>query len=385
MIVASILLLTGETPFPGLAALPTGLGAVAIIWAGAQQPTLVGRLLSSPLPVFFGLISYSLYLWHWPLLVAARALTASNHIPLVPATLAIVAAVVLGWLSWRFVERPFRAPARAGGFSGGSIFALSGAGAAVLVGAAGLVILRGGFESRVPADIMTTYEAAVTQAPLFLECRAGSPTGELCRLGASEASAPAEVMRWGDSHAGALVPGFDAWLDQTGLTGVAAIKTACPPLLGATRGAWEIARGCDTYKDSVITYLESHPEIHTVILAAYLPYSFGDPNLDAVRAGLGNVVARLHAMNRRIVIIEGTPDLDYPVPEAFLQSHLIGSPIPTRSREDFDLRYAAVDQNSWMNWPCPIRSPGSAWRMCCARTPAPLNSRAGCSTGIVTT
>jgi peptidoglycan/LPS O-acetylase OafA/YrhL len=58
MIVASIVLLTGETPFPGLAALPTCLGAVAIIWAGAQQSTLVGRLLSSPVPVFFGLISY---------------------------------------------------------------------------------------------------------------------------------------------------------------------------------------------------------------------------------------------------------------------------------------------------------------------------------------
>ncbi len=104
-IAASVLFYTKETPFPGLAAaLPCG-GAVAILYAGGSGDNLVSRGLALPPVRFIGLISYSLYLWHWPLFVYA-----SNRVPagrLGKLELTAV-AIAVSTASWWFVERPFR-------------------------------------------------------------------------------------------------------------------------------------------------------------------------------------------------------------------------------------------------------------------------------------
>ena len=72
LIFGSIFSLTADTPFPGLAALPACLGTAAIIYSGEQSKHFVPRLLSLRIVVLLGIISYSLYLWHWPLLVFAK-------------------------------------------------------------------------------------------------------------------------------------------------------------------------------------------------------------------------------------------------------------------------------------------------------------------------
>lgn len=108
LIGGSVLLLTPYTPFPGLAALPACLGSAMVIWAGTDRPTLVGRGLALPPVRFVGLISYSLYLVHWPIMVFGK-LVAPATTP--SAKLALIAAsVVVATLFWRFIERPFRAP-----------------------------------------------------------------------------------------------------------------------------------------------------------------------------------------------------------------------------------------------------------------------------------
>ncbi|PHQ61093.1 MAG: acyltransferase, partial [Sphingobium sp.] len=97
-----------DTIFPGLTALPPVLGAAALIHA--SPGTSVGRLLSLPILVGIGLLSYSLYLWHWPLIVFTEYATdapLSGAIRLIVMAAALLAAA----LSWRFVERPFRSRA----------------------------------------------------------------------------------------------------------------------------------------------------------------------------------------------------------------------------------------------------------------------------------
>lgn len=96
-----------DTPFPGAAALAPTIGAALIIYSGNRSPTIVGRFLSLPVVVFLGLISYSLYLWHWPIAVftvleLGRALHTAEKLAV------LVACVVAATASWRFVERPFR-------------------------------------------------------------------------------------------------------------------------------------------------------------------------------------------------------------------------------------------------------------------------------------
>jgi peptidoglycan/LPS O-acetylase OafA/YrhL len=98
---------TDYTPFPGLAALAPCLGACLIIGAGGK--TLVGLILSSPPMRFIGKISYSLYLWHWPVIVvAALALPSLSMPPQARLIAEGITALVVATLSWRFIEQPFR-------------------------------------------------------------------------------------------------------------------------------------------------------------------------------------------------------------------------------------------------------------------------------------
>lgn len=95
-----------QTTFPGFHALVPTLGAALMIM-GARPETLVGRLLGHPAMVSIGLISYSTYLWHQPIFAFARhlGLEQADALPLI--ALAIL-SVVLGYLSWRYVETPIR-------------------------------------------------------------------------------------------------------------------------------------------------------------------------------------------------------------------------------------------------------------------------------------
>ncbi len=135
------------TPHPSFRTLlPVG-GTVLILLFAAQE-TLCARLLSTPLLVGIGLISYSVYLWHQPLFAFFRI---QNHEPPSEAAFFFLTllSLTLGWLSWRFVERPFRDRQR---FSRAQIYRYSalGAGMVFSLGMTGYVF--DGFLGRFPPD-----------------------------------------------------------------------------------------------------------------------------------------------------------------------------------------------------------------------------------------
>jgi peptidoglycan/LPS O-acetylase OafA/YrhL len=106
MIGFSIIAYSVDTPFPGATALVPCVGAALIIAAGQAGDSLVGRTLSLPPVVFVGLISYSLYLWHWPVIFFQRSdaefLTNTSRL------LIVLYSFAFAILSWQFVEKPFR-------------------------------------------------------------------------------------------------------------------------------------------------------------------------------------------------------------------------------------------------------------------------------------
>jgi peptidoglycan/LPS O-acetylase OafA/YrhL len=106
MIAYAVLVYDAETPFPSLHALvPVGGAALVILFGSTSGPA--GRLLSTPLLVGIGLVSYSAYLWHQPLYAFARI--RSESYPTTELLVGLtVAALALAWLTWRFVELPFR-------------------------------------------------------------------------------------------------------------------------------------------------------------------------------------------------------------------------------------------------------------------------------------
>jgi peptidoglycan/LPS O-acetylase OafA/YrhL len=106
LIAYAIFMLDEKDSFPGLNALWPCAGAALMIWT---RGTFVARVLSLRPAVFIGLISYSLYLWHWPVVVFFRIWANGVRPNFTEAIYLCLVSVALAWLSYRFVERPFRA------------------------------------------------------------------------------------------------------------------------------------------------------------------------------------------------------------------------------------------------------------------------------------
>jgi peptidoglycan/LPS O-acetylase OafA/YrhL len=170
LIAFSIHFYTEQTLFPGLSALAPCVGSALIIGAGECGSSLIGTILSWRPVVFIGLISYSLYLWHWPVIVLQQmggfvgvsAITSPRIAALLPEhrlnmIVEIVLSLVLGILSWRFVERPFRSGRLR--LSGRPLFALAGAVMIILIGSSSLTVFAKGFKNRFPAEALEVASA----------------------------------------------------------------------------------------------------------------------------------------------------------------------------------------------------------------------------------
>lgn len=135
-LVVAAMVFDDRTPYPGIAALAPALAAAALIASGGVRWG-AGALLTIPPVRFLGRISYSLYLWHWPILVLAP-LALGTAFPVEGRVGLVVATVAIAWLSWRFVEEPFhhgrisvrlgRRPAIATGVAALAIMAIVGVG-----------------------------------------------------------------------------------------------------------------------------------------------------------------------------------------------------------------------------------------------------------------
>lgn len=222
IILGSVLLYDRATPSPGLYTLVPVIGAMLVIGFG-QADTLVGRLLSGRILVGIGLVSYSAYLWHQPLFAFARHRSMNEPSPVVMGLL-VGATMVLAYASWKFVEGPFRDPARinrrqiinAGLF--GSIFFVS-------VGLIG--IHQRGFEDRFDAKLTALFHPPKTdfESKCKLSAFAGMALLKKCEFGAPDGG---EVfVLYGDSHAQALFTELDAALTKKGVKGVFVTNQAC--------------------------------------------------------------------------------------------------------------------------------------------------------------
>ena len=201
-----------KTPFPGLAALTPCLGTAAVLWAGAGGESLARRFLGWRPMVWVGLISYSLYLWHWPVIVFDNAgLLLGGILPGKLEKLALVAiAIGLATASWWFVERPFR---DRGKMSRNTVFALAAAGAVALVATGVGLAAAKGLPGRLPAHAAWTgswlgYDerAAYRDGTCFVTARSRRPfDAETCLKAAP--GRPTYLLI-GDSHAAALWSGL---------------------------------------------------------------------------------------------------------------------------------------------------------------------------------
>lgn len=220
--------LTGQTPFPGVAALLPVVGSALMIYAA--QGTAVGAALSLRPLRQIGLISYSLYLWHWPVVVFWEYLTL-HHLTGWEPVGAIGLAVLLATASTYLLEQPFRRPGGVVGhralFLGALVISL----VAFAVGAAMFVSRGAPFRNREAARFGV---AALTQrvnliASPCLAMDAVASVSRACRWGAAAQDKP-ELILWGDSHGAQLATAIHAAADQRGLPWRQMTKSGCPPI-----------------------------------------------------------------------------------------------------------------------------------------------------------
>ncbi|WP_433285734.1 SGNH hydrolase domain-containing protein [Micromonospora sp. CA-244673] len=255
-IAASAVVLSTSTPFPGTMALPATVGAALVIAAGAARRWGPVALLRLPPMQFLGGISYTLYLWHWPLLVVLTARMPDAEPPAVVATVAL--AVVLAYLTSRLVERPVwhsrrlavrpRVALSVGAActvlsvcAGLAFQTAATAPAAPPVGAGGrdapgaAVLTAGGAAGAgVPVDhapsVVPDPSAARNDLPSVYadRCHAG-PTERAvlrCVYGPPEATVTIAVV--GDSHAAQWVPTLRAIAERRNWRLLTYTKSSCP-------------------------------------------------------------------------------------------------------------------------------------------------------------
>jgi peptidoglycan/LPS O-acetylase OafA/YrhL len=269
LIVGSVLLYQERMPFPGLAALPPCLGAALLIHTGRDASLPAARLLSLGPVRFIGLISYSLYLWHWPVDVIARSLAFWHgwDPDLKPHTLAVLAvSLTLAVLSWHFVEKPFRQrPYRLGS---AAMLSSSAAAMAVLVAAAGLVYPLSQRYWSMPDDAARTLAVLDATSLGSMRSRACLLRTEAESFSQFDQAACLQMSdtqpNWllvGDSHAA------DLWVGLTranrGVNLLQATATGCKPVIG---GAGQ--RQCtDLMRFLFADFIPSH-RFGTILLSA---------------------------------------------------------------------------------------------------------------------
>lgn len=209
------------TPFPGLHALPPVLGTVLAL-AFITPNTAVGRLLTLRPVLWLGLISYSAYLWHQPLLAFARLAQAGMPSPAASAGVAAL-SLVLGHLSWRYVESPFRTGSR---WSRRAIFVGSAALTLAFIGIGAALVASHGLPQRWPAQVRPLIDPPKTHIE---GCPAVDHWLHVCRIG--QAGRTGQIVLLGDSHAYAIASALDERLAQTGKAGYV-VHTACHPIAG---------------------------------------------------------------------------------------------------------------------------------------------------------
>jgi peptidoglycan/LPS O-acetylase OafA/YrhL len=229
LILAAIVFTNERQLFPGWWALLPTLGACLLIWAGPDV-WFNRAILSNRLMVFVGLISYPLYLWHWPLLsytYIIEAGTPSREIRI----LLVFVSILFAWITYLIIERPVRYGRYTRAKAVGLLLLL------LTIGAVGFnARAQSGFPSRFPdfaflrALVTFNYDVSVVyrQHQCFLE-----PDEDETKFNGCVEEYRSErplLLLWGDSYAAHLLPGVKKWFPEFRIAQFTA--SGCPPILG---------------------------------------------------------------------------------------------------------------------------------------------------------
>lgn len=316
LILGSVLFLKASSLFPGLGAAPACVGTALVLYAGMPiharcgetSPTWTARLLGWGPVQFIGLISFSLYLWHWPLIVFVRQFDEPS---LLGRYGLVVLAVLLAAASWRFIEQPFRV--RAGLYRTRTVLLGGGAAmAAVSLAALAVVPISAAYWHLSPKveQVLGYLDDIVQVEPQCFLTSANDSFAAYDRAGclALSGSKP-NVLVLGDSHAAHLVPGLREVGGADNL--LVATASGCKPVVN-TRGR---SRCVELVNYILRDFLPAH-HLDAIVLSARWT--------DADLADLKRTLARIEPYADRIIV--SGPIVEYEMPLPYILARKLNDP-----------------------------------------------------------
>jgi peptidoglycan/LPS O-acetylase OafA/YrhL len=311
---ASLLLMRADQGFPGPAALWPCLATAALIWVGAGGQARASRWLSVAPLRWIGAHSFSLYLWHWPVLVLTRHWLLDLPTP-AQAAVAVALSVALAWASLRWVEAPVRQARVAQPVmlvAGASTIVASLAAAWALTAAADHRAAQPGRDALLRAG-------AADSSPDRKRCHSSGNRwldyDVRCLFG--PAAAPATLAVWGDSHGVEVARALGDLAEQAPGRRVAQLTgSTCPPALGYTPPG---RPRCAAVNQAFLQRLSQDASVDAVLLVARYEFYLSAADAAAFEAGMAESIQRLHQAGKRVLLLDPVPTYHYPIPAALAQ------------------------------------------------------------------
>jgi peptidoglycan/LPS O-acetylase OafA/YrhL len=315
LLLASIYSISERSNFPSWLALGPVLGTFLLIYAGCSGQTKIGSWLSVKPMVFIGMISYSLYLWHWPIVVYAKYI--NGLAPLGNwAYLGVFLSVLCSIASYYWVETPFRLNKKI--FNRLRLFAGTVVTTMLLCATGFFVWQNKGLSKRFSSEVQALDVERNPHIP-FLMCDAigiaANKINSNCVMG--DKSKPPSLIVWGDSHALSWAPAFDAILKEKNISGLLAFSSACAPLDGMVNLN---SPGCNDRNRIVHNYILKSATLKNVVLVASWTSYSNEPgqyqiendaglkgNLKVFAPLLRQTVTSLKRENKKVWLIGPTP------------------------------------------------------------------------------
>jgi peptidoglycan/LPS O-acetylase OafA/YrhL len=335
-LVGALFLVRANQAFPGPLALWPCLATALLIWVGGRSTSGASRWLSTRPLRWLGAHSFSLYLWHWPVLVLTRHALLDWATP-GQALSAVLLSMLLAWASLRWVEAPVRrslVKQRLMLWAGVATIIVS---VAVALGLSALAKKR----AAAPGPAADWRAAASNFSPDRARCHAtGSQAVDFparCRFGAVDATQ--ELAVWGDSHGVELARALgDLMAERQQTWRVSELTSSgCPPALGFDAPRRPI---CRSSNEQVLAQLVADPAVRVVLLTARYELYLEGPQRAAFAAGLAASVQALRHAGKQVLLLEPVPTYAFPVPAALAQSTLRGRSLADlgQSLEDYRTR-----------------------------------------------
>jgi peptidoglycan/LPS O-acetylase OafA/YrhL len=322
MIGYAVVFFDAKTVFPGLLALFPVIGSTLVIYTGSNNNTAVSRVLNYKPIVFTGLISYSLYLWHWPVLIFYKYYL-MRDLNLIEKILLVTAVFIISYFSWRFVENPFR-QAKSILNSRTKIFAFGAVLVLIMAPIGGYVYYRNGLPSRFHNNDMIF---SVENDPQWMPNKSSSiyrVSGNIKAFSIGDKKQNPSYLLWGDSHAEALFSGLTELSAEYKSSGVMIADGGVGPFLNMKSGD---VRGYSAkdYKD-IISYIDANKNIKTVVLSASWSF-YAEKKLFYQQ--LYKTVQDILSLHRQVVLVADIPHMEKNIPHALFMSYRTGRSVNT--------------------------------------------------------